>query len=281
MTKHRAGAAVLLVALAAGRAVAEPAPGQPEAGARPTDHFLTANGIKLHYLDWGGKGDVLLFLTGFGETARYFDPLARHFTGEFRCLGLTRRGAGKSDRPPSGYDTKTLVADVAAFLDALKVDTVTFVGHSLAGDEMTLFASLYPRRVRKLVYLEAAYDRSKVPPSPSSARPSPGSVAGQITKGSAELHPEYARVKVPSLSFYALLPQKPYLPDGITDEERQKRERYHQALRAFQREQIEEFRKAGGHVRIVELEGSSHNAIVSKSKDELVREMTPFLTGKN
>ncbi len=24
--------------------------------------FITANGVKLHYLDWGGKGETMLFL---------------------------------------------------------------------------------------------------------------------------------------------------------------------------------------------------------------------------
>ena len=32
--------------------------------------FVTANGIKLHYLDWGGSGDVLLLLTGLKRRVR-------------------------------------------------------------------------------------------------------------------------------------------------------------------------------------------------------------------
>jgi len=35
--------------------------------------FLTANGVKLHYLDWGGMGPSMLFLHGLGDTAHIFD----------------------------------------------------------------------------------------------------------------------------------------------------------------------------------------------------------------
>src|SRR5216684_317300 len=70
----------------------------------PSDGFVTVNGIKLHYVDWGGGGEGLLFIPGKGPTAHFFDFLAPRFTDQFRVLGLTRRGAGKSAKPKSGYD---------------------------------------------------------------------------------------------------------------------------------------------------------------------------------
>ena len=54
--------------------------------------FITVNGVKLNYLDWGGKGDTLLFLHGMGDTAYRYDDFAPRFTNQFRVLGLTRRG---------------------------------------------------------------------------------------------------------------------------------------------------------------------------------------------
>lgn len=29
-----------------------------------TEHFVEANGIRVHYLDWGGEGEPLVMLTG-------------------------------------------------------------------------------------------------------------------------------------------------------------------------------------------------------------------------
>ena len=125
--------------------------------------FITVNGVKLHYLDWGGKGETLLFLHGMGDTAHIFDDLAPKLTNQFRVLGLTCRGHGQSEKPESGYDTGTLVEDVRQFLDALKIKRVILVGHSWAGDQLTRFAGAHPGRVMKLVYLDAACDRAGLP----------------------------------------------------------------------------------------------------------------------
>ena len=124
---------------------------------------IQANGIRLHYLDWGGTGDAMVFLAGLGNTAHVFDTLAPKFTGRFRAIGMTRRGFGQSERPDTGYDIPSRVSDLVGFLDALKIQKAILVGHSLAGDELTAFAMAHPQRVIKLVYLDAAYDRSKMP----------------------------------------------------------------------------------------------------------------------
>lgn len=125
--------------------------------------FIRVNGIRLHYLDWGGgKGETILLLTGFGDSAHIFDDLAPQFTSHFRVLGLTRRGHGRSDKPETGYDISTLVDDIRQFLELMGIKRVTLVGHSLAGDEMTQFAGSYPDRLHKLIYLDAAYDHSEL-----------------------------------------------------------------------------------------------------------------------
>jgi pimeloyl-ACP methyl ester carboxylesterase len=125
--------------------------------------FITVNSVKLHYLDWGGKGETMLFLHGLGDNAHIFDDLAPKFTNQFRVLALTRRGHGQSEMPETGYDTATLVEDIRQFLDALKIERVVLVGHSIAGDELTRFAVVHPDRLIKLVYLDAAFDRTRMP----------------------------------------------------------------------------------------------------------------------
>ena len=80
--------------------------------------FVQVNGIKLHYLDWGGNGKTLIFLTGSGSSAHVFDRIAPRFADKFRVLALTRRGQGESDCPESGYDLDILVDDILDFMDA-------------------------------------------------------------------------------------------------------------------------------------------------------------------
>jgi pimeloyl-ACP methyl ester carboxylesterase len=124
----------------------------------PVDQFIRANGIVLQYVDWGGKGDVVLLLPGLGDDVHRFDAFAPRFSDRFHVVGFSRRGQGASDKPPAGYDTDTLVEDIRGVLDALNIARVDLIGHSIAGMEMSRFAVKYPSRLRHLVYLDAAYD---------------------------------------------------------------------------------------------------------------------------
>ncbi len=121
--------------------------------------FVSVNGINLHYLDWGGEGDVLLFLAGMGCNAHIFDDIAPCFTDQFHVMALTRRGHGESDHPETGYDIDTLTEDIRQYMDVLSIEKVILAGHSMANVELSHFNALYPERVLKLIFLDAAYDR--------------------------------------------------------------------------------------------------------------------------
>ena len=129
----------------------------------PKSDFVNVNGIRLHYLDWGGEGPALIFLTGMGSSAYIFNKFAPRFTDQFRVLALTRRGHGDSDTPEAGYDADTLTEDIRQFMDRLQVEKAILAGHSLAGVELTHFAATHPARVEKLIYLEALDDRRGEP----------------------------------------------------------------------------------------------------------------------
>lgn len=133
----------------------------------PTEQEHTSHAVKfvngssnnkLEVLDWGGKGKPILFLAGLGNTAHVFDDFAPRFTDAFQVYGLTRRGFGASFQTSNGYDTKTLTNDILSVIDSLKINKVILIGHSIAGNEISKFASNYPDRIEKVVYLDAAYD---------------------------------------------------------------------------------------------------------------------------
>lgn len=129
--------------------------------AKPKSDFVHVNGIRLHYLDWGGRGPTLIFVTGMGSSAYIFNKFAPRFNDKFRVLALTRRGQGDSDDPETGYDADTLTEDIRQFMDHLNIEKAILVGHSLAGVELTHFAATYPTRLEKLIYLDALDDRRK------------------------------------------------------------------------------------------------------------------------
>lgn len=122
--------------------------------------ITTAPDVKLEVIDWGGNGEPILFLAGLGNSAHIFDDFAPRFNDQYHVYGLTRRGFGESSKPDYGYDIQTLTKDILTVLDSLKIKKVNLIGHSISGEELTKFAVLYPDRVNKLIYLDAAYDRT-------------------------------------------------------------------------------------------------------------------------
>ena len=131
------------------------------AGVPGASRFVTANGARLHYLDFGGRGEPVVLLAGLGNTAWIWSEFGPRLAGEgFHVVALTRRAHGESAAPASGYTLDALAADVIAFMDSLGFRQAHLVGHSLAGAELTRIAARHPSRVRRLVYVDAAYDRA-------------------------------------------------------------------------------------------------------------------------
>jgi non-heme chloroperoxidase len=166
--------------------------------------------VRLHYLDWGGSGPVLLFIPGMGCTAHIFDRFAPRFTDKFHVLALTRRGHGESDYPETGYDADTLAEDLRQFLDELTIDRVILAGHSMGYIELSRFALLYPERVLKLVWIDAAYDRTSPAdqamlarnPAPKMAPPWPSEAITSIEEFAAtvrRLYPSLAAIWGPEI----------------------------------------------------------------------------------
>lgn len=156
--------------------------------------------VQLEVLDWGGSGPPLVFLSGLQDVAHGFDDFAPQFNDRYHVLAITRRGYGASSQPPSGYDVATRVTDLVNVLDSLGLERVALVGHSIAGDELTAFAGVYPDRASALVYLDAAYDHSDIvallagsPPPPPMLQAdsvSPGAVQAWLLRSYGMRIPE-------------------------------------------------------------------------------------------
>jgi non-heme chloroperoxidase len=181
--------AVALLLAVSGSSSAQPHPvsasgsGQPPACVDTTPHkeilVTVANGVQLQVLDWGGsdKSRTMVLITGLGDNAHVYDQFAFQFTDYFHVIGITRRGYLPSSQPapgPSpgaGFDFDTRAHDDIAVLDFLGISKAVFVGHSIAGSELSTIGVKYGDRVEKLVYLDA-FDLSKrfqlpdIPPPP-------------------------------------------------------------------------------------------------------------------
>jgi len=115
--------------------------------------FVSANGLKLHYLDFGNPSKPpLVCIHGLSGNAHNFDALAPHLSDGHHVISIDVRGRGDSDwGPPGEYAAPVYVNDLALMLDALELDRVTLIGTSMGGIVAMIFAGGYPYRVERLV----------------------------------------------------------------------------------------------------------------------------------
>jgi pimeloyl-ACP methyl ester carboxylesterase len=128
--------------------------------------------VQLEVLDWGGSGPSVVLL-GCYLSAHMYDEFAPKLTNQFRVFGITRRGIGASDKPTSGYTVQRSVNDVLEVLNSVNVQRAMLIGHSCAGQILTMFAAQHSDRLYGLVYLDGASDPTMTPADVGASMPDP------------------------------------------------------------------------------------------------------------
>jgi pimeloyl-ACP methyl ester carboxylesterase len=123
---------------------------------QPTSHYVEANGLRLHHLDWGTAGrEPLVMLHGIRLHAHVWGDFCRRFRRDFHILTLDQRGHGDSQwAPPTHYHLHDYYEDLHAVLQARGLERITLLGHSLGARVALLFTHLHPSMVRRLVLVD-------------------------------------------------------------------------------------------------------------------------------
>jgi pimeloyl-ACP methyl ester carboxylesterase len=123
-------------------------------------------GIRLAYQVSGSpEAPPLVLLHALGEGATDWDGVLSAFARNWRVYALDQRGHGRSDWP-GDYSLELMRADVLGFLDALALDRVDLIGHSMGGIVAYLFAEEHPERVGRLVLEDVAAPLPRKRPVP-------------------------------------------------------------------------------------------------------------------
>ncbi|MDX2264128.1 MAG: alpha/beta hydrolase [Hyphomicrobiales bacterium] len=114
-----------------------------------------ADGVAIH-TRIGGRGPVAILLHGFTQTGDMWAPLAADLARDHTVIVPDLRGQGRSSRPASGYDKKTMAADIRAVTAKLGYDgPAAVVGHDIGMMVAYAYAAQYPDKVSRLALLEA------------------------------------------------------------------------------------------------------------------------------
>lgn len=115
-----------------------------------------SQGFSLPYAEQGDpNGLPVIFLHGVTDSWRSFEPVLPYLPSSIHAYVLTQRGHGDADRPATGYTPSDFAADIADFMNALKIDSAIIAGSSMGSVNGQRFAMDYPERVRGLVLMGA------------------------------------------------------------------------------------------------------------------------------
>jgi esterase len=130
---------------------------QPGEVVSPDEHDVVADGLRLHYLDWGTPAHTpVVFLHGGGLNAHTWDIVCLAVRRDYRCYAVDLRGHGDSEWSPTlEYGLDAHLRDLEAFVDHLGADRLFLVGHSLGGFLAIRYASLHSQRLAGLVVVDA------------------------------------------------------------------------------------------------------------------------------
>ena len=112
-------------------------------------------GAKIHYLQAGTGTKKLVLIHGFGDTSHMWIPLFEEFGKNYTIIAPDMRGLGESSRPTTGYDKKTMSADIHELVKGLGYEQINLVGHDIGLMVAYSYAAQYPNEVEKLALLEA------------------------------------------------------------------------------------------------------------------------------
>ena len=121
---------------------------------QPTDRYFDANGVRLHYTDWGipcPDAQTVVLLHGLQDCARSWDIFAAAIRSAYRVIALDHRGHGDSAHAsPDAYGFRDYISDLESLVAHLSLSDFILVGHSAGARYAFVFAAERPELIRAL-----------------------------------------------------------------------------------------------------------------------------------
>lgn len=124
-----------------------------------TDNFITVNDLRIQYTEFGSATSPhMLCLHGFSLQAHTWDAFAARAGASYHVVCPSVPGHGDSDRRRSYEDAFADIHLLAAFMEALAIDTAVVVGHSMGGSYASGLSIFYPQKVERIVMVDSGLD---------------------------------------------------------------------------------------------------------------------------
>jgi pimeloyl-ACP methyl ester carboxylesterase len=185
---------LLLVLFPLTRAVAQ----HPRIPTGWSDGYVYANGIRIHYYraaPAAGK-PVMVMVHGVTDNGVSWTTLTEKLQDAYDIYMLDARAHGLSDPFTAADDSNTLVKDVVAFVQTMKLEKPILMGHSLGAATVMRVGAEYPDLAKAVIMLDPGLGRRgprpATPPATAAATPAAGRAAPTAATASATTAPAAA-----------------------------------------------------------------------------------------
>ena len=122
-------------------------------------HDVHVNGITLRVASWGSfttPDRAVALVHGITANSQYWAELGPVLAEQgWFVIAPDLRGRGRSAKPPHGYGLPFHADDLLSLCDHFGVSAVRYVGHSLGALIGLYLSAVHPRRIAKLVLVDA------------------------------------------------------------------------------------------------------------------------------
>lgn len=118
-----------------------------------------------------GRGRPLIFLHGWVGSWRYWIPAMQAASINHRTYALDLWGFGDSAKNPNHFSLEHQIGLLEAFLEAMGIGKIAFIGHGLGAAIAMLFARRYPRIVDRYMAVSMPMGNGSINPRLRSAQP--------------------------------------------------------------------------------------------------------------
>lgn len=112
-------------------------------------------GTKVAFVEREGIVPLVL-LHGWGANIESVVPIINAIDPKYHVYAYDSAGFGDSEEPKEVWGTHDYELLLERFLDAMKIEKATFIGHSFGGKTLSIFAAKHPEKVDKLVLVDAS-----------------------------------------------------------------------------------------------------------------------------
>lgn len=116
---------------------------------------VRANGIRQHYLRFGGVGPIIVIIPGISTVAAQWSFIAERLCVSRDVYVLDVRGRGLSESGPHlDYSLDACASDLVAFVETLGIGRYTILGHSMGARIGMRVARWRPTPIDQLILVD-------------------------------------------------------------------------------------------------------------------------------